>query len=379
MFLREGIQREVRMRRFVAALLVLGLITVFATHEASATDWAKAMFDHTTHDFGMVPRGSEAKHYFTFENIYLEDAHIKSISSSCHCTDVEVTEPSLKTHEKSQIVATLNTRQFTGTKDATIRVVFDKPFPAEVQLHVHSYIRTDVVLEPGVVQFGQVTEGSTVTKTIDLRHAGNPDWRIAGIEKEDPHVDVKIKRVAADSSQSAYQLAFTLKSTAPPGYIRRPITLLTNDQNPNARRVIVPMEGVVAAPVTVRPSPVSFGLVQIGREVTRNVVVQGQKDFQVLELVGPDSRFSLGSPEKLNTPSKLHLLRVKFSAGTEPGKLEGNIQIRTDIGEGRVLRVGVSGEVIDPSEGSSDKASPSADTAPSEEAKSSDGWRSAKE
>lgn len=367
------------MRRSCAVLLVVGLSAVFATREASGTDWAKAMFDHTTHDFGMVPRGSEAKHLFTFENIYLEDAHIKSISSSCHCTSVEVTEPSLKTHEKSQVVATLNTRQFTGAKDATIRVVFDKPFPAEVQLHVHSYIRTDVVLEPGSVRFGQVTEGSTVTKTIDLRHAGNPDWRITGIEKEDPHVDVKIKRMAADVSQSVYQLAFTLKSTAPPGYIRRPITLLTNDQNPNARRVIVAMEGVVAAPVTVRPSPVSFGLVQLGREVTRNVVIQGQEDFQVLELVGPDSRFSLGSPDKLKTPSKLHLLQVKFSAGTEPGKLEGDIQIRTDIGDGRVLRVEVSGEVVAPSGTTSDAVSPSASATPTEETKSSDGWRSAKE
>ncbi len=366
------------MQRSWVALLVAGLMTVCATREASATDWAKAMFDHTTHDFGMVPRGSEAKHHFTFENLYLEDAHIKSISSSCQCTDVEVTEPSLKTREKSQVVATLNTRQFTGAKDATIRVVFDKPFPAEVQLHVHSYIRTDVVLEPGSVRFGQVTEGSTVTKTIDLRHAGNPEWRITGIEKEDPHVGVKIKRMTADSSLSAYQLAFTLKSTAPPGYIRRPITLLTNDQNPNARRVIVPMEGVIAAPVTVRPSPVSFGLVQPGREVARNVVVQGQEDFQVLELVGPDSRFSLGSPDKLKIPSKLHLLQVKFAADTQPGKLKGDIQIRTDIGEGRVLHVKVSGEVVDPSKTPPGDASPSEKTAPTEAKKSSDGWHSPK-
>ena len=365
------------MRRFSAMLLVVVFAATCAARDVRGADWAKAMFDHTTHDFGMVPRGSEAEHRFTIENIYLEDAHIKSISSSCQCTTVKLTEPSLKTHDTSQIVATLNTRKFTGAKDATIRVVFDKPFAAEVQLHVHSYIRTDVVLEPGAVRFGPVTEGSTVTKVIDLRHAGNPDWKITGIEREDPHVSVLIKPTDSSPGQSAYQLAFTLKSSAPAGYIRRPLTLLTNDQNPNAQRVIVPMEGVVSAPVTVRPSPLSFGIVQPGREVTRNIVIQGQDNFQVLELKGPDARFHLGSPDKLKTPSRLHLLQVQFTAGDQPGKLDGVIQIRTDIGDGRTLQVKVSGEVLDPSKGVSNAVSPSEEAAPSGNKKTPDGWRSA--
>jgi len=366
------------MRGFFQPLLLVVVAGICGTGNAHATDWAKAMFDHTTHDFGMVPRGSEAEHRFTIENIYLEDAHIKSITSSCQCTSVKVTEPTLKTHEKSQVVAKLNTRQFTGKKDSTIRVVFDKPFPAEVQLHVHSYIRTDVVLEPGAVRFGQVTEGSTVTKVIDLRHAGNPDWRITGIEKADPDIDVTVRPKEATPGQAAYQLSFTLKPDAPAGYIRRPLTLLTNDLNPNAQRVIVPMEGVVSASVSVRPSPVSFGLVQPGREVSRNIVVQGQESFEVLKLVGPDDRFSLGSPEKLNTGSRLHLLQIKFDARGEPGKLDGEIEIHTNIGDGRVLRVEVSGEVFDPSGGASESASPSETAAPADDQKSSVGWRSAK-
>ena len=366
------------MRGFLRVQVVMILVGAALAGQARATDWAKAMFDHTTHDFGMVPRGSEAEHRFTLENIYLEDAHIKSITSSCQCTGVKVTEPSLKTHEKSQVIATLNTRKFTGKKDATIRIVFDKPFPAEVQLHIHSYIRTDVVLEPGAVRFGQVDEGTEVTKAIDLRHAGMSDWQITGVERQDPDVEVTIKPKEAPLGQSAYQLVFTLKSTASPGYIRRPITLLTNDQNPNAQRVIVPLEGVVSPSLSVRPSPVSFGLVQPGRNVTRNIVIQGQQSFQVTKLVGPDARFSLGSPGKLMKPSRLHLLQVQFAAGTQPGKLDGELQIHTDLGGGQVLRVKVTGEVFDPSKDSSGSASPTETAAPADDKESSIGWRSAK-
>ncbi len=380
MFRRERIRSEVWTQRCWAMLLLAILSMMVPARAVTATDWAKAMFDHTTHDFGMVPRGSEAEHRFTVDNIYLEDAHIKSVSSTCKCTDVAVTTPALKTHEKSQIVATLNTRQFTGSKDATIRVVFDKPFPAVVQLHVHSYIRTDVVLEPGSVQFGQVTEGSKVTKTLTLRHAGNPDWKITGQEKEDPDIDLSIKPVAANSGQSTYELAFTLKPTAAAGYIRRHITLLTNDQNPNAQRVLVAMEGVVAPALSVRPSPVAFGHVPVGREVTRNIVVKGDEVFQILELAGPDDRFRV-PPAKLKTPARLHVLPVSFAAGTEPGKLKGEIVIRTDIGDGRILRVDVSGEVV----GSSKIVSPAADAAdrtddsPVAQKETPDGWRRAKQ
>ena len=374
MFRKERIPSEVWIRSW--ATLAFIALTMGVAPRVMATDWAKAMFDQTTHDFGMVARGSVAEYRFTFENIYLEDVHVKSISSSCHCTSVKVTEPSLKTHEKSQVVATLNTRQFTGKKDATIRVVLDKPFPAEVQLHVHSYIRTDVVLEPGSVQFGQVTEGKGATRVIDLRHAGNPDWKITGCERADESIDVAIKTVSTAFDQSTYQLAFTLKPDAPAGYIRRHITLLTNDENPNARRVLVPVEGVVTPAVTVRPSPLNFGLVRPGREATARIVVQGQESFKVLGVEGPDERFALDPAVKLGKSISVHLLAITFRAGTEPGKIEGKVRIQTDIGGGQTLEVDVAGEVVASSQDTSPAASaPSSDASPSSET-SSPGWRS---
>jgi hypothetical protein len=237
-----------------------------------------------------------------------------------------------------------------------------------------------VVLEPGSVQFGKVTEGTKVTKTLTLRHAGSADWKITGQEKEDPDVDVLIQPVAANSGQSTYQLVFTLKATAPAGYIRRPVTLLTNDQNPSAQRVLVAMEGVVAPSVSVRPSPVAFGQVPVGREVTRNIVVQGEEAFQILELAGPDDRFQIGPSAKLKTPARLHVLPVVFSAGTEPGKLKGEILIRTDIGEGRLLRVEVSGEVVDGSKTDAPAPAPaSTESGPAVEKEASDEWHRAKE
>ena len=50
----------------------------------------------------------------------------------------------MKTYEKGAIVATFNTNSFHGQRGATLTVIIDKPFYAEVQLHVRGYIRSDV-------------------------------------------------------------------------------------------------------------------------------------------------------------------------------------------------------------------------------------------
>ena len=81
--------------------------------------------------------------------------------------------PSLKTYEKGAIVATLNTPSFLGQRGATITVVLDKPFYAEVQLHVSGYIRSDVVFEPGSVQLGDLEQG-TATQAESHRQLRRP-------------------------------------------------------------------------------------------------------------------------------------------------------------------------------------------------------------
>src|SRR4030042_3125075 len=132
------------------------LLVFLAQSPAVGQPWAKKMFEETEHDFGTVARSAKAEYEFRLSNLYLEDVHIASVRSSCGCTSPRIKTPLLKTYEKGAIVATLNTRSFYGKKGATITVTLDKPFYAEVQLHVRSYIRSDGVFHPACVQLGSV-------------------------------------------------------------------------------------------------------------------------------------------------------------------------------------------------------------------------------
>ncbi len=125
----------------------LGLfVALAACSSLSAQDWALKMFETTSHDFGTVAAGAKAEHEFVLKNIYLEDVHIASVTASCGCTIPSVRNDTLKTYQKGAVVATFNTAQFQGARGATLTVVFDRPYPAVVQLQV-----TMPVLRPGAV------------------------------------------------------------------------------------------------------------------------------------------------------------------------------------------------------------------------------------
>jgi len=315
--------------RIVCSSLCL-LLAAAVARAAAGQDWARQMFDHTSHDFGTVARGAKVQHTFTLENVYEEDVHIASVRSSCGCTTPKVSQRLLKTWDQAEIVAEVDTRGYKGRKDATLTVVFDRPFPAEVRLSVHTYIRSDVVIQPGVVEFGTVSQGSNVTRQVTVSYAGRSNWRIERVECNHPYFEAQIAPTSEGSGQVNYQLTVTLAPDAPAGYIDDHLTLVTNDFNPRTARVPVPVEGVVVAALSVRPSPLLMGVTETGGSLTGRLVVQGQSPFTVTEVHTSDPHFRCPLPTEAK---KVHLIPVTFTAGSEPGKVSARINIATDAAE----------------------------------------------
>ena len=57
--------------RFAALLLIAAcLVAGLPAGPLAAQEWAKKMFDTTSHNFGTVARGSKVEHTFTVTNIY---------------------------------------------------------------------------------------------------------------------------------------------------------------------------------------------------------------------------------------------------------------------------------------------------------------------
>jgi hypothetical protein len=332
------------MRIPILAISLSILLGAASSGKAEEQDWAKAMFSETSHDFGVVAAGAKVEYKFTIENIYEEDAHIKSVESNCGCTSAKIDKKSLKTWEKAELTAVVNTdtRQFFGRKDTTITVKFDLPFEAEVQVHIHAYIRRDVVVMPGIVQFGSVGQGVAMKQEVTVSYAGRDDWRIEQVENPNPYLECQLAEVSREGGKVKYNLTVTLKPNAPAGYIQNQLILVTNDVNPRAARVPVAVEGIISQSLSVRPSPLFLGVIETGQTVTKPLVVQGKAPFRITAVRSSDPRFSCKIPEGSNP---VHLLPVTFDAKDASGKIIAKILIETDYPNAKSLDADVNVQV----------------------------------
>ena len=230
-----------------------------------AQEWARKMFDQTTHDFGVVAHGSKAEYRFFVENVYEEDIQIQLKQPSCGCVKAQSNRQVLKTWEKAEILVTVDTQQM-GRRDASIGVTLIPPPPmerGEVQLHTHVYIRGDFWVQPGAVLFGSVSQGAGAKQSVAVAYAGRSDWRIERVECANPYIEalpVETSRTPAQpaalgqpgqAAQVRYTLAVQLKEDAPPGYIHDQLVLVTNDQDPRTARVPIDVEGLVVAALSI--------------------------------------------------------------------------------------------------------------------------------
>jgi hypothetical protein len=323
----------------VIALLFVALIGVAPAH---AQQWATKMFTSTAHDFGTVARGAKTEFRFPIKNLYVEDVHIASVRSSCGCTSPEVTKRDLKTYETGYLVATFNTHAFTGYRSATVTVTFDRPFHAEVQLQVSGNIRGDITVQPNFVNLGTVNQGQAVERAVTVTQSSRPDWKITDVRSSNTNFEVDVIELGRQRGNSSYNLRVKLKETAPAGYIKDQLVLVTND--PQAGTFPIEVEGRVVPEITVVQT-INFGSLDLGGKATKALIVQGQKPFTITDIKCDDERFTFQVPESGEKPKKVYSIPVTFTAEGNPGRVSRKILIETDRGKSSVPAVQVIAEV----------------------------------
>jgi len=320
-------------------LLVFATVLV-PTAPAEAQDWARKMFPVTSHNFGTVAKGSKTEYRFVFRNIYQEDVRVVGVRTSCGCTSPTVTKKDLKTHETAEVVATFNTRTFLGQHGATLTVTFDKPFSAEVQLRVAGNIRGDVTFDPPFIDLGNVDLGKGSERQIRISRVGGTPWEIKDVRSANPDFEVALSKPTRTGSQTLYDLTARLKPSAAAGYVKGQLILVTND--PRAAQIPMDVEGRVVAEVTVSPQLLALGDVAAGETVTKNVVIRANREFKITGVFCSDGCLTC---EPKTTAARVHILPVTFRAGETVGKVERELKITTDLGEGAVPVVTVQAQV----------------------------------
>lgn len=327
--------------RFALRLLsICFALSAIAVDPLYAQQWARDMFEVTTHDFGVVPRGAKSEFEFKFTNKYKENVHVASVRTSCKCTIPRIAQQELKTYQQGSIIAEFKTSDFVGARSAVVTVVFDKPYYAELQLMVKGSIRSDIVPTPGEIQFGEVDLGSEKTTDVKIAYLGTMKWEIQDVLSKNEHLAVKLTPPPVGSKKIEYAMSVRLKDSAPAGEFSDEIVLVTNE--PQSNRVTLPVRAAIVPPLDLQG--VLLGTIKAGEVKEDRMIIKAKKPFKILKVECADERFSFRTSEESRAA---HIIPFTFNSGSNVGSFTQKIVVQTDLEECPQAEASVTGNIAE--------------------------------
>ena len=318
---------------------VVGIVLCLSAGVARAENWAEKMFSNRSHDFRIVSRGASSEHHFEFTNLYEEDIHVSGIRTSCGCTTPTITRESLQTHQTAAVVAKFNTESFVGQKSATITVIFDEPAYAEVQLQVQGYIRTDIAFDPAEADFGELKPGEEASREVTITRTGKPDWEILDVRSHCEHLAVSLSPPTRTASSVQYRMTIDMDGEKPEGDIRERLTLISNDRRfPTTEMAIV---GRIRPTLSLSPASVSLGSVGATESASKRLVIRGETEFGVDEVLSADERLSFEIPPGRR---KVHFIKMNFQGDGTSTPVSQQVRVVTDL-DGKAAQCIVTGKI----------------------------------
>ena len=305
----------------VTAYVAPGAIVAKPMTSRPGASWAEQMFSEWKYDFGSVAKGAEFKHVIEITNPFKETVTLSGLTSSCPCISPVLDKYQLKSKETAQLILTLDTLHFSGKREVTVTLsaTFDGLNFKQVRIPIAAYIRGDVVMEPGSVQFGQVSPGEAVERRIRIRYAGRSNWTIRNVRCKNTHMTAKALEVARSGINVEYELLVKLVGTAPLGPLFDQIVLETDDLNNPTIPVLV--DGTVETDLQVTPEVVQFGPLKPGVPKIVKVIVKGRKPFRIEKVECDSSRecYGVALPSVNQT---VHVVSLTITPPYEPGELK---------------------------------------------------------
>ena len=312
--------------------LIGAVLSCLSPSIAAAQSWVDSVLPERSFDFGTVARASKVRHTFRLVNRLDQEIRIATWKTKCGCTEVRVGAQVIPPGTQTTIEAVIDTTKFVGYKPSGLTLVFESPTPLEVDLNISCFIRGDITLSPGGVDFGIVprsSAGGKPTMTLALTYAGGlPNWGITRIQTQSANVTVRSQELGrSGNGQVQYNLTATLDPSSLHGFVKDEITLFTND--PAGQTIPISVAANVQSAMTVSPSPLILGQVKAGQVVTRTLLVRSSQPFK-LSGVKP-SRDELSAANGDGSSKLAHTVVLSFKAPAQPGPFNAVVEVASDI------------------------------------------------
>lgn len=318
------------MNRPANSLVTLFLLLVLAySHQIPGQDWIPSVFPDKTHDFGTVAKGSKLRHSFRVTNSTSKEIHIQAYRTKCGCTEVKIGADRIPPGTQTTIEATLDTTNFQGVKASGLTLVIDQPVSTEVDLNMNCFIRGDVLLTPGLIEFGPVPRTESPTRELTLQYlGGSPDFQITGSQHGSPRLKVKITEQNRSAGQVSYAINANLTAESKLGFYKDQITLKTND--PASPEIPIFITAQINGLLSATPSIMNLGSLSKGSTIEKTVIIKATQGFRLTAAKATKGNVTASLTESPEN-KQLHTLKIQYKAPEAAGPDHSILEITTDI------------------------------------------------
>jgi hypothetical protein len=313
---------------WVASVSCLGAANVAAG--ADEPGWVAQVFPERTYQFGNVARGSVVRYAFPIVNRTEFEVRIVSWETKCGCTNVRVGSKVIPPGTQTTIEATIDTTRFQGPKASGLKLFLDRPSVTVVDLNVNCFIRTDITMAPGLIDFGVVRPSEKPpSSALTLNYSGGrPGWEIADMKTQ----TAKVKAVAKELGRSAdgriqWNITATLATGISNGYFKDEIILITNDSPPQT--IPISVVANIQSAVSVSPSIINFGSLKPGQSVSKTVRLRSSTPFSITSLTGSEA--GLEAKEEKTGSAPDHTVNITLKAPDSSGPFHAVLKVESDL------------------------------------------------
>ncbi len=328
---------------FAAAVVVVLLtVTVLARAQEPMIPGANAAppgpqpkieVEDPLYNFGAATEGTMVNHTFKVKNVGKARLVIRGVRTSCGCTAAKPAKTNLAPGEDAAITAGFDTRFQKGHQERTITVFTNDPETPQAIMTMQGIVKQQVAAVPEQAAFGTVKQGTEATKEVLVEDlTGQKNFKVGAVTNSNPNIKVT-KEKRPDGKPGAL-IKITLGKNLPPGDFVDAVNVVTSR---------IPLKigvfGTITGDLSVAPAQVSFGIVQHGQGKTAILTLknQGQKPVKVLA-IDSDAPAVSASAQPVDG-GKEYKITVELHRGTPDGQIRGNLKIKTDDPEQKVVSV----------------------------------------
>lgn len=304
------------------------------------------------HDFGRIMDTASVYVDIPFRNTGTGTLEILDTHATCGCTLGRLEKTSYAPGESGILKVEFKPQGKNGPQLQRITIRTNDPVQAEASVSITAEVEPVVMVEPKMVQFGEVKKGESRSAIIKIIGRTEDFAATFGTVSNDESLALKVLETrpvelnGKKLRETTVQL--TLKPGSAVGHLQQSASVRTNDSRMPA--VTVQVLGEIIGDLEIAPARAALGVLQAGGPVKSELKVTSRAgaNFKIAGVTsqtmsGMDLTFEV-RPVSENQQTA-YVIALSGTAPKDPVPVRGEIVIKTDVAGEETLRIPYFGVV----------------------------------